>query len=71
MMKTKKDLEYLKKHLEDRKPFKIIYDGIDFGTYYYDNNEFYVSEEFYGKINIKGMLQAIVDENYFIKLEIV
>ena len=66
--KTKEDLELDKKHLEERKPFKVIYDGEDFGIFKYENGR-YQSE--LGFIDLESMARCIQDDKYFIKLEII
>ena len=77
---TKEDLELNKKHLEERKPFKIYYEGDDLGIecdcynskdgYYHgikkNNNGEY---EVWGRIDIQTILRAIVDENFWIKVK--
>lgn len=69
-MKIRNDSELLKQHLELRQDFKIIYDGEDFGIYKY-NQEKNVYQGLVGYLSIESMLLAIIDEEYFIKLEIV
>lgn len=79
--KTSEDLELLKKNLQDRKPFKILFEDdtndieyIEFSNddhcYHgvcYDNtgNKIYI-----GRITIEQILRAITDKNYFIKVSI-
>jgi len=58
----------IKEDLELHKPFKVIYDGEDFGIYKYNPNKNWY-EGVIGHIPMDKMLQAIVDQNYFIKLE--
>lgn len=68
-MKIRNDLELLKKHLEGKKDFKVIFDGEDFGIYKYDaDRNAYVGE--IGNIALSGMIQAIEDKSYHIQLEI-
>ena len=64
-MKTDKDLAF--KHLQEHKPFKVIYDGEDFGIFTYENGR-YQGE--IGYIDIENMVRCIRDDNYFIKVEI-
>ena len=81
MMKTNNDLELLKKHLQEKKNFKVYYDGDDLGIEYNKYNEedgYYHgifkdkngNEHIIGRLSIEDILRAIVDENYFIKVEI-
>lgn len=79
--KINEDLELLKKNLQDRKPFKILFEddtnGIEFIEFNnedhcyhgvcYDNtgNKIYI-----GRITIEQVLRAITDEKYFIKVSI-
>lgn len=68
-MKIEEDLGLIKKHLEEKKDFILIYDGEDFGTYSYNE----ASKRYEGKIgyiDLKSMLKAIIDDAYFIKLKI-
>ena len=58
----------LSKHLKERKPFKINYDGEDFGIYIY-NQEKDRYEGKIGHIDFIDMVKIIKDENNFIKLE--
>lgn len=60
-------LEKSKEHLKEHKPFKVIFDGDDFGTYYYDKKmDAYTG--IIGFIPIKNMMEAIINSNYFIKV---
>lgn len=78
--KTNEDLEYSKKHLEERKPFKIYYDGDDLGILC----DCYNKEDGYyhgilktekrgtivsGRIKVETILRAIIDENYWIQVK--
>ncbi len=78
--RTKEDLDYCKKHLEERKPFKIYYDGDDLGILC----DCYNKEDGYyhgilktekrgtivsGRIKIETILRAIMDENYWIQVK--
>ena len=68
-MKSEKNT-ILIKHLNEKKDFKVIYDGDDFGRYKYDSNRnAYVGE--IGNITMEAMIRAIEDKDYFIKLEII
>lgn len=80
VMKTKEDLEYSKKHLEERKPFKIYYDGDDLGIVcdcYSKEDGYYhgiVKNEkletiICGRIKIETILRAIVDKDFWIKVK--
>ena len=69
-MKIKNDLELLKKHLEERKDFKVVFDREDFGIYKYDEEKKRYQGDI-GYISLSGMLQAIEDKTYHIKLEII
>ena len=66
-MKKENTLELIN-HLKDRKPFKVNYDGEDFGIYRY-NQEKDRYDGCIGHIPIDKMFQAIKDQSYFIKLE--
>jgi len=81
-MRTKEYLELNKKHLQERKPFKIYYEGDDLGMIY----NCYSKEDGYyhgimktdklgtfsvGKISIKTILRAIEDENFWIQVKLV
>ena len=81
VMKTNNDLELLKKHLQEKKRFKIYYDGDDLGIDYdeYDETDGYYhghfkdkngNEHIIGRLSIEDILRAIVDENYYIKVKI-
>ena len=65
-MKIDKSLAF--KNLIERKPFKVIYDGEDFGIFKYENGR-YQSE--LGFIDLESMARCIQDDKYFIKLEII
>ena len=65
MMKIDKNLAF--KHLMERKPFKVVYDGEDFGIFKFENGR-YQGE--IGYIDLENMLRCIQDDNYFIKVEI-
>ena len=67
-MKSKKDMELIK-HLNERKDFKVILDGDEFGIYKY-NQEKKRYQGVIGYLKIETMIQAIENEEYFIKLEI-
>ena len=58
------------KHLNERKDFKVIFDGEDFGIYKYDKDKDRYQGMF-GYVKIPAMIQAIEDETYHIKLEII
>lgn len=72
VMKTKNDLDLLKKHLEEYKPFKVYFDGEGPEIWLYDENDGYYHQKDTGwyRLSISDMLRAIVDDEYFIKLEI-
>ena len=61
-----KNVDKLVSNLRNRKPFKIIYDGEDFGTYIY-NQEKNRYEGVIGHIDLEAMYRAIKDNNYFIQ----
>jgi len=76
--KTKEDLDYSKKHLEERKPFKIYYDGDDLGIIcdcYNKEDGYYhgimksdkLGTFAFGRIKVETILRAIEDENFWIK----
>ena len=65
-MKIDKSLAF--KNLVERKPFKVIYEGVDFGIFTYENGR-YQGE--IGYIDLENMARCIQDDNYFIKLEII
>lgn len=67
-------MDLFKKHLKEKRNFRIIYDGEDFGVYRYSNlNKRYEgeSEHQIGYLDIKSMLEVIEGEIDFIKLEMV
>ena len=68
-MKNLEKLELFKNHLKNKKDFRVIFDGDDFGIYKY-NEETNRYEGFIGYLTLEGMLEAINTEDYFIKLEI-
>ena len=68
-MKSKKDMELIK-HLNERKDFKVIFDGEEFGIYKYNQEKNRYEGEI-GFIKLEAMIQAIEDKEYSIKLEIV
>ena len=55
-------------NLKDRKPFKVIYDGEDFGIYRY-NQEKDRYDGCIGHIPLTEMVKIIKDKDHFIKLE--
>lgn len=67
-MKKKNILE-LSEHLKNRLPFRVIYDGDDFGIYKYNSNKDRY-EGIIGHIDLKEMV-AIIKSDSFIELEIV
>lgn len=67
VMKIKSDLESNKKHLDERKPFKIIFGGTDFDIFIFNKAENKYQGK-YGNIDIKSMVTAITDEDYFIQV---
>lgn len=71
MMKTKNDLDLLKKNLEELKPFRVIADNYDFGIFEYSKEDecYHQKETGWYKLDTNAMLRAIMDENYFIKVE--
>lgn len=71
-MKIKNDSELLKKNLEDLKPFKVYLDDKEDGIWKYseDDGYYHQAETGWYRLSISDMLRAIVDESYFIKLEI-
>ena len=79
--KTNEDLELLKKHLQNRKAFKIYFDndtnGIDHIEF--DNDDYCYHGVCYdnsgnkilvGRITIEQVLRAITDDKYFIKVDV-
>ncbi len=65
-MKNEKDLELLKK-LENREPLRIFYGDDDFGVYKYDSEK-KAYQGVIGFFDIKTMLRAIKDKDYFIQV---
>ena len=65
-MKIENTLEYSMNHLKNHEPFKVIFDGEDFGIYKYEPEYGYVG--IVGHIPMEGMVKAIKDKNYFIKV---
>lgn len=57
----------LMNNLKLRKPFRVIYDGEDFGIYEYKNGRY---EGVIGYIPLKEMVTIIKDKDHFIKLEV-
>lgn len=79
--KTNEDLELLKKNLQDRKPFNILFDdetiGIEYIEFGNDDHCYHGvchdstgNKIYFGRITIEQILRAITDENYFIKVSI-
>lgn len=66
----REDASILLKNLEEKKDFKVIYDGKDFGVFHYAK-EHGIYQGDVGFLKIESMLRAIKDESYFIKLELV
>ena len=66
-MKKKNILE-LSEHLKKRFPFRVIYDGDDFGIYKYNSNKDRY-EGIIGHIDLKEMVMIIKSDG-FIELEI-
>ena len=60
----------LMNNLRDRKPFRVIYDGEDFGVYIFNERK-QRYEGVIGYIDIKGVLEIIKDKEHFIKLEVI
>ena len=56
-------------HLEQLKPFKVIYDGDDFGIYKY-NEKTNRYEGCIGYMEIPKMVEIIKDKDSFINLEV-
>ena len=71
-MKNEKNTELIKQHLKDRKKFKVFINDKDFGVFYYDSKKEIYQGEF-GFLTLESMINAIkhIDEDCFIKLEIV
>ena len=68
-MKSEKSTSLIK-HLNERKDFKVIFDGDDFGIYKYDKEKDRY-QGVVGYITIQSMIQSIEDETYHIRLEII
>ena len=65
----KKNIMELSEHLKNRLPFKVIYDGEDFGVYTFNSiNQRY--EGIIGHIDLIDMV-TIIKSDSFIELEIV
>jgi len=61
-------LELLINDLKERKPFKVMIDGVDFGIYKFNpNTKKY--EGVIGCIELTKMLEIIKNPKHFIKLE--
>lgn len=78
MKKIKNDSELLKKRLEKLEPFKLYFynekeDTLDDdGIYEYSEEDgcYHQKNTGWFSIDIKSMLRAIVDDDYFISLEV-
>lgn len=68
-MKSEKSTTLIK-HLNQRGDFKVFFDG-EYEDIYKFDEEKNRYQGFFGYITLEAMVQAIEDEEYFIKLEIV
>ena len=66
--KTKLDSDYKIQHFESKKPFKLIYDGDNWGTYNYNEHKGKY-DGFMGTFENETILRAIRDKSYFIQVE--
>ena len=69
LLRRNQNILELMNNLKERKPFKVIYDGEDYGIYHYnpDKDRY---EGCIGHIPMKEMAKIIKDKDHFIKLEI-
>lgn len=68
-MNSKKNMELIK-HFNERKDFKVYFDGENPEIFKYDEEKNRY-QSFWGYITLEVMVRAIEDENYWIKLEII
>ena len=63
-----KNVDKLVYDLKERKPFRIIYDGLDYGIYKFNESKNWY-EGIIGHIDLENMYRAIKDNTYFIQAD--